>query len=1395
MKDLAREFNFDIIVGQYRLTGQAEQAHKLLKVYLSGSEGNLAEKLRDHRRKSIGEDETQFRDDVDVLLDFYSIIQVGQIANYFPANLPDWFKQEILEILGNADVRRYYEEYYPLSLPQGLLRVAQDDLHFNGVESVEGTILFEKFLLIVSANKDADIELFLWLLDSGSVDGYVLDDLWRVFQNRELIDRKLASDTNHPLNRALWGFIKYIQFLSDYKALLVQARRFTLLQSALWQYQAYWFSKMKDRLGEIISVAIDNIILAANNLDPGALIAGDSLISDESDVQVWKHSVEKLNLIKQDITFLMNTELGMPYKKFILSAIETKRPMNLLEKLLREKIEKGDVKFDIYVLKGFANDILRNVSDVIEPVAILPFDETLKLDLDKITNSFLDLITSIRQIHSNKPFYMSFESLLFLSREMNLDQLKKRFLVIENNFFNEYVNQSNYDGVDFEHTLDSGKEIPESGLFYSFYSNAAWRNGELLVQYIDGIPEEFSSVSKAYLIGDGPKSLKLESTSSSALPENTTLLQPFQIHYEELKRKLTEYELANQIFVIDKRTQFQREASAELNKFLSFIEQAGLKCKVLQVDDRIDTTYRPELRRLLKDHWNSEVFRTLRIYEDPDVGNELIDINQGAVVEQIVQQFEAAQKGEPVRDVLLTAPTGSGKSLLFQMPAMYLAERYSAVTIVISPLIALMKDQVLSLQRERGYQGVAFMNSELSLSDRAEVIDKIKFGDVSILYMSPELLLSYELSTFIGNRTLGLFVIDEAHLVTTWGRDFRVDYWYLGNFIRRIRKFHQFKFPVIAVTATAVYNGPNDMVFETLDSLSLENSIMYIGKVKREEIHFEIFAAKFGSSHEKEKISLTAKRVTELLDAGEKIIVYCPWKSQLKAIRDSLSPKHKELTGVYFSDLVKEIKNETYEDFKSGRLRAIVSTKAFGMGVDIDDITVVYHHAPSGHLADYVQEIGRLARKTNMVGKAMTNFNPKDLKFTKILYGLSSIKQFQVRLVLEKIVRLQALKQRRNLLMSVDDFQHIFNFEDVDVEQKVKSTLLLLEKDLLTKYRYNVLLARPKSLFTTVFVRLKNGDRSSFLAKYSAFCKAIPNAKIEMKDSSVYTIELDKIWEKYHSDVSFPAIKKEYFDKTLFAKDNLDISPQLKFTVYLNQSSQDSFVGMNAMFEKVEFSLAKFGGGFFKKQDLVKNLHDVLADRVLAKRIADLIVSVYSSPVTGIGAKHSQFVKTECFIQQKRSETDYDYRVISRAYPKVRSTIKNRFERMFGKLSDTEREQVFFLPADYDKNVGMFKMAYVLEAFGLGSYEVNGGEKPGVFVRINDPSKLKRLVRGEYSNNLLQEIDRQQKTSVQIMDYFFTQQMSDARRWSFIEAYFLGKPTEELIGESLLLEGEEDDDA
>ena len=245
-------------------------------------------------------------------------------------------------------------------------------------------------------------------------------------------------------------------------------------------------------------------------------------------------------------------------------------------------------------------------------------------------------------------------------------------------------------------------------------------------------------------------------------------------------------------------------------------------------------------------------FRKIQFYKDPDIDKEVKELSQAQIIEEIITQAERSYdeaKGNNYRDIFITASTGAGKSVMFQIPAVYLAKKYHKLTIIIEPVKALMQDQKEKLNQS-GYTRVETFNSDLiSQTEKEAVLERIKSGEVDLLYLSPETLLSYSIETIIGDREIGLLIVDEAHIVTTWGVGFRPDYWYLGSYINSLRNQIQttkgmnrkiYHFPICAFTATAINGGFDDSVGDTIISLYMENPVKYIGYVRRDDIKFDI---------------------------------------------------------------------------------------------------------------------------------------------------------------------------------------------------------------------------------------------------------------------------------------------------------------------------------------------------------------------------------------------------------------------------------------------------------------------------------------------------------------------------------------------------------------------------
>lgn len=778
-------------------------------------------------------------------------------------------------------------------------------------------------------------------------------------------------------------------------------------------------------------------------------------------------------------------------------------------------------------------------------------------------------------------------------------------------------------------------------------------------------------------------------------------------------------------------------------------------------------------QNLLVKYWgDNAVFRNLKVYQNPNTSNQITEISQGLIVETIISEYENARNEGKTRDLFLTAPTGAGKSLLFQLPAFHVSSK-GDVVIVVSPLIALMKDQVNAMIKDRNFDKVAYLNSELSLIDRERVIESCQKGDIDILYMAPELLMSYDITHFIGQRKLGLLVIDEAHLITTWGRDFRVDYWFLGNHIRKIRKYHNLVFPMVAVTATAVYGGENDMVFDSIDSLVMHNPHIFIGQVKREDITFAINNYDhFNKEYEKRKLEQTIQFIKDINDVGLKTLVYVPYARHIDDIINKLTAENLDIVTGYHGKLTPEQKEFAFRQFKGGQQKIMISTKAFGMGVDISDIELIYHHAPSGLLPDYVQEIGRVARNPKIKGFAVLNYSQQDQCFTKALHGMSALKQYQIKEVLKKIHKAYIKNNKsRNLLLSVDDFGYIFD-NSLDLDQKVLTALMMIEKDYLAKHRFNVIIARPKKLFVRVYAKISDIHLNSFRIKYSGIFKYICSLG---NGSNIIEVDLDKLWYQSFNDKSFPMLKSDFYKGNLFKNEGIELVPQLKISFERTVSFENIYNYLQNLFSNLQQVFESFGGMYFEQNQFEEKLNMYLKDKVKSEKISKFVLSSYSGRLTQPGV-----IESDAFLQQKKEMDKYKYRVFNNKYLANFASLLKRLNVLFGNTQEVIVDR--YVTNKESNTINYVRLGYFLEMLDFGTFEIKGGENPMVFIRINDPLKIERDSNNvKYKNSLLTKTLDRHYISNQIFDHFFLRSFTNEERWDFIEEFFLGSDIDRLL--------------
>ena len=288
-------------------------------------------------------------------------------------------------------------------------------------------------------------------------------------------------------------------------------------------------------------------------------------------------------------------------------------------------------------------------------------------------------------------------------------------------------------------------------------------------------------------------------------------------------------------------------------------------------------------------------------------------------------------------DSLVLMPTGGGKSLCYQLPALI----FDGVTLVISPLIALMKDQVDALNAN----GISarFINSSLPASEIRNVQTQVWRGQAKILYVAPERLSLPGFRSFLHNVDLSLIAIDEAHCISEWGHEFRPDY-------RNLRQFRQDfpDVPVIALTATATKRVREDIIVQ----LGLHRGEVFLSSFNRANLSYSV-RPKSGSLGV--MMSLLQQRV------GQSAIIYCFSRRETEDIAGYLNARGLSARP-YHAGLDGETRRRTQEDFIRDRVPIIVATIAFGMGIDKPDIRLVVHYSLPKSLEGYYQETGRAGR-------------------------------------------------------------------------------------------------------------------------------------------------------------------------------------------------------------------------------------------------------------------------------------------------------------------------------------------------------------------------------------------------------------------------------------------------
>ncbi len=439
-----------------------------------------------------------------------------------------------------------------------------------------------------------------------------------------------------------------------------------------------------------------------------------------------------------------------------------------------------------------------------------------------------------------------------------------------------------------------------------------------------------------------------------------------------------------------------------------------------------------------------------------DFRSEPVD-QDGQPMQQAI--VEAAMAGEHVLGIL---PTGTGKSLCYQIPALSRYDKTGALTVVISPLVALMADQVAGLEAH-GIGSCVAINGLLSMPERADALDRVRLGDTGILIISPEQLRNRSLHRVLDQREIGAWVLDEAHCLSKWGHTFRPDYRYIGRVIRK--KAGQDPIPpVLCLTATAKPDVIVDIKQYFQDELGIRLKV-FDGGSHRTNLEFIVVPTtggeKFSHIHQILMVDLPP-------DMPGGAIVYCATRRQTEEVAEFL--QDKEIAADYFhAGLQPETKKNVQQCFISGELRVIAATNAFGMGIDKPDVRLVIHADIPGSLENYLQEAGRAGRDRQMA-RCVLLYTTDDVERQ---FGLSARSRLTRREIHGVLRALRNLDRKKRLdgevvatageILSEDD-EKVFERDSTTDDTRVRTAISWLEESILLTRDENRVQVFPSSL-------------------------------------------------------------------------------------------------------------------------------------------------------------------------------------------------------------------------------------------------------------------------------------------------------------------------------------------
>lgn len=761
-------------------------------------------------------------------------------------------------------------------------------------------------------------------------------------------------------------------------------------------------------------------------------------------------------------------------------------------------------------------------------------------------------------------------------------------------------------------------------------------------------------------------------------------------------------------------------------------------------------------------------FDNFRKFGDRDMQREVVD---------------AAINGA---SILAVFPTGGGKSLTFQLPALLFGETMRALTVVISPLQSLMKDQVDVLLKRHENTAAVTINGLLSPLERQDAIARVNSGDAALLYLSPESLRSNRILKLLSNRIINRFVIDEAHCFSNWGQDFRVDYLYIAEFIQKLEqeKGGSQKIPISCFTATAkpaVIDDIKDYFRKKLD-LELRD---FIAKTERENLHYHIIAVE----GEEQKI----RELVRLINYKE-----CPtivYVARVKKAEEVATALHNyNLNAKYFHGKMdaadKIFVQDEFMD-NDNNMNIVVATSAFGMGVDKDNVGLVIHYTISGSLENYIQEAGRAGRDPKTTADCYVLFDENDLDEHFALLNMTKLSHKEINQIwsgIKKIKKKNFIKSSMEIAKKAGWDTDIF-----DLETRVKAAIAALEQAQYIKREENVPRIYANSLNISNVEEANSiiyGANNYFNRKeeQEIAVRIVGYVISRARGININAVRIDDIADRLNVPRTQITLTIRRLKEAGILKNDKDLS------VYLNDSSRKK--GSKKIFErfaKIEPALLKILFAPSKKirnrtcRFSIREINDSLNKNEIEctiKDIKDLLN--YWSIIKKIKKERTNIVQGEYSVTLKSNYESYLKNVKDRLIV-GREVLNVLFTLTSAQRNEQDKRLAIFSVLGLKRKVCAATMFINEEDFSLEFYEfvllylqhINAIELKDGFMVFYNPMRIERLednLKKGFTLNDYSQLARfyQSKTEqIHIVGEYARRHLKQLEALTFVNDYFV----------------------